>query len=229
MVRSTRASLLGALLVTATAVPAHAQHVPGAPSIDWDRARNDYTASVLRDYNSVIAEWRETLDNGDVGRALSYYSDGAMILVPGSAAIQGRDSIRAFLQGFAPNVLEIRTGLTDFVASDYLAYATGPLMYTYRTGEAGPIHTVVGNHVTILVREGRRWRIRSQVLKYEEPELQQAARVRQAPASGGDSDPDAWRSQALELIRGADERMRAGDFAGFGSAWSRLKTLLEQT
>jgi uncharacterized membrane protein (UPF0182 family) len=36
-----------------------------------------------------------------------------------------------------------------------------------------------------------------------------------------------WQSRALELMREADERLRAGDFAGFGAAWSRLRTLLE--
>jgi hypothetical protein len=43
------------------------------------------------------------------------------------------------------------------------------------------------------------------------------------------TDPDqiAWRTRALELMREADERLRAGDFAGFGAAWSRLRTLLE--
>lgn len=39
---------------------------------------------------------------------------------------------------------------------------------------------------------------------------------------------EAWRQRALELMRQADERLRAGDFAGFGTAWSRLRTLLEQ-
>ncbi|HSK19558.1 MAG TPA: UPF0182 family protein [Longimicrobiales bacterium] len=37
----------------------------------------------------------------------------------------------------------------------------------------------------------------------------------------------AWRARALELMREADARLREGDFAGFGAAWSRLRTLLE--
>lgn len=39
---------------------------------------------------------------------------------------------------------------------------------------------------------------------------------------------EAWRQRALELLRQADERLRAGDFAGFGNAWTRLRLLLEQ-
>jgi uncharacterized protein len=48
------------------------------------------------------------------------------------------------------------------------------------------------------------------------------------PAGTGVAGTDAWREQALQLMRQADERLRAGDFAGFGAAWSRLRTLLEQ-
>jgi hypothetical protein len=29
-------------------------------------------------------------------------------------------------------------------------------------------------------------------------------------------------------MREAEERLRAGDFAGFGTAWSQLKALLQQ-
>lgn len=38
---------------------------------------------------------------------------------------------------------------------------------------------------------------------------------------------DAWRQRAAELMREADNRLRAGDFAGFGSAWDRLRAHLE--
>ena len=37
-----------------------------------------------------------------------------------------------------------------------------------------------------------------------------------------------WRARAIELMRQADERLRAGDFAGFGAAWNQLRALLEQ-
>ena len=40
--------------------------------------------------------------------------------------------------------------------------------------------------------------------------------------------PTDWMQRAVELMREADARLRAGDFAGFGAAWNRLKTLLEQ-
>jgi uncharacterized protein len=36
-----------------------------------------------------------------------------------------------------------------------------------------------------------------------------------------------WTQRAIDLMREADARLRAGDFAGFGAAWNRLKALLE--
>jgi uncharacterized protein len=41
-------------------------------------------------------------------------------------------------------------------------------------------------------------------------------------------DAAAWREQAVRLLREADNRLRAGDFAGFGAAWNQLRALLEQ-
>jgi uncharacterized protein len=63
------------------------------------------------------------------------------------------------------------------------------------------------------------------------------ARVREpadgprAPAAATDAGAtgDAELSRrALELMREADARLRAGDFAGFGAAWQQLRALLEQ-
>jgi uncharacterized protein len=39
---------------------------------------------------------------------------------------------------------------------------------------------------------------------------------------------EEWRRRAAELMREAENRLRAGDFAGFGAAWNRLRALLEQ-
>jgi uncharacterized protein len=58
-----------------------------------------------------------------------------------------------------------------------------------------------------------------------EPATDEARRRSPPPAPAGGEE---WRARARELMREADERLRAGDFAGFGAAWERLRTLLEQ-
>ena len=55
--------------------------------------------------------------------------------------------------------------VSDFVASDRLAYALGPFYWEVRESAGAPSRVVTGTHVTILVREGRRWKIRSQILR----------------------------------------------------------------
>ena len=39
---------------------------------------------------------------------------------------------------------------------------------------------------------------------------------------------DDWHRRAMDLMQEADRRLRAGDFAGFGEAWSRLRAHLQE-
>jgi uncharacterized membrane protein (UPF0182 family) len=55
------------------------------------------------------------------------------------------------------------------------------------------------------------------------PRLVTAGDTVQTPADASD-----WMRSAIELMRTADERLRAGDFAGFGTAWNQLRALLER-
>jgi uncharacterized protein len=52
-----------------------------------------------------------------------------------------------------------------------------------------------------------------------------AADTASRPAEGAG---EAWRMQALQLMREADNRLRAGDWAGFGAAWDRLRAFLDE-
>jgi uncharacterized protein len=48
-----------------------------------------------------------------------------------------------------------------------------------------------------------------------------------APAQTPSGVPDAWPAEALRLLERADERMRAGDWQGYGAALAELRALLE--
>ena len=167
--RSAKMTVLVSVLMAAGAAgAASAQVVPGAPAIDWDRSRAEYTQAILGDYNELITEWRENFESGEARRSAEHYTEGAMLIVGGQPPVQGRDSIRSYLDGINATLVDIRTGLLDFVASDNLAFASGPVLYRYRD-ETGAIHSLTGNHVTVVTRQGRRWRIRTQVLNYVDP------------------------------------------------------------
>jgi ketosteroid isomerase-like protein len=160
-----RAALIFAAIAAPTAVAG--QHLPGAAPLDIDRSRAEYTSSVIREYNLLMRDWRETLSLRAPAQTARFYADGALLLVSGGTAAHGREAIQGLFEELLPQVVEMRTGLADFVASDNLAYATGPLMLYYRDQTDASIQTTQGHHVTVLVREGRRWRIRSQVLQYD--------------------------------------------------------------
>jgi uncharacterized protein (TIGR02246 family) len=169
MNRLTRFMSLAAALLSAVPVTARAQVVPGAPATDWQRELAAYSLTVLRSYNALNSEWRAALLEGAADRAAEHYAVDARLLVSGHQELLGRDSIADFLAVMAKDLVDVRTSLAEFMASDRLAFASGPLIYTHRATADGLTRMEVGNHVTILVREGRRWRIKSQVLKYDEP------------------------------------------------------------
>lgn len=150
---------LGAMLPTTSS----AQIVPGAPQTDWERTRHEYTAEVLRSYNDVMAKWRVAWMEGDVDAVMDLYDEGAILMVDDSVPFEGRAAIERFVRSVAPGTRELRTGLSDFVASERLAYSLGPIYIEVAKGAA--VRSYSGNAVTILVREGRRWKIRSQILR----------------------------------------------------------------
>lgn len=142
-----------------------AQIVPGAPEIDWDRERHEFTADVLRAYDKLITEWRTAWDQGDVKRAAGLYMDDALFFVADTAPVQGRAQVERQLARMIPRTIELRTGLSDFVASDRLAYALGPFYWEVKESAGTTTRVVTGTVVTILTRDGRHWRIRSQIFR----------------------------------------------------------------
>lgn len=160
------AYLLSAVATLALA-PAtlQAQIVPGAPTTDWHRERQEFTADVLKAYDRMMTEWRMAWQKGDLAAVTEFYLDDALLFVGDTVPLQGKSKFAAQLQRMVPLTVELRTGLSDFVASDRLAYALGPFYWEVRESAGARSRVVTGTHVTILVREGRRWKIRSQILR----------------------------------------------------------------
>jgi uncharacterized protein (TIGR02246 family) len=154
------------------AATAHAQIVPGAPSTDWEREGHEYRAEILKAYNELIDDWRSAWERGDARATAEFYSDRGLLVVGDSESLEGRAAIKRYLEGVAPRTLEIRTGLRDFVTSERLAYARGTFYLEVRARDGVNNQVLTGTAVTVLVREGRRWRIRSQVFSPEPAEHQ---------------------------------------------------------
>lgn len=142
---------------------AEAQIVPGAPRIDWEKEHQEFTTDVLRAYNELIESWRGAWEKGDAKKASSYYSDGAFLFAE-AQLIQGKGAVEAHLVKLLPRIARVKTGLSDFVASDRLAYALGPVWYDLR-GLDGSMQPMAGTLLTVLVKEGKKWKIRSQIFR----------------------------------------------------------------
>lgn len=153
------------VILAAITTVAGAQHLPGAPQIDWERTREEYRAEVLKEYQGLMLGWRSAWQNGDAQQAANFYTESAVLVVTDSAPMQGKRVIQEYFTRALPRVVEIRLGLTDFVASDRLAYALSPIWYRERA-ESGEVRVFTGTCVTVLVREGRHWKIRSQVFRF---------------------------------------------------------------
>ncbi len=147
-------------------VPAQAQMIPGASDTDWNRERQLFTAEVLREFNAAMAEWRGAWQRGDARTVASFYSEGAYLVGVDGKLLRGRQAIEESLKAKLPKASEIRTGLSDFIASDRLAYAIGPFWYQYQSPDQAT-ETVTGTYVTVLVPERNSWKIRSQTFQRE--------------------------------------------------------------
>jgi uncharacterized protein (TIGR02246 family) len=107
----------------------------------------DARAEILR----LDAEWAKTAGSGDLERILSYWSDDATVLPPGSPALVGKPAIRAYIAqslrtpGFA---ISWKTNDVTVAASGDLACGVGTNQVSF-DGPDGKRVTVDGNAVTV--------------------------------------------------------------------------------
>jgi hypothetical protein len=98
---------------------------------------------------------------------VAQYAESGTLVVGSSAAARGQEAIRALLGPHLAEFTKVLAVIKDFDTSDQLTLTAGPLYLTRRGGEGADIN-LEGRHFTVLIRAGRRWRIRSQVLFLEE-------------------------------------------------------------
>lgn len=147
------------LLVVATLAgggPLHAQVMPGYRG-DHDESRAQFRAYALQEFHAVLADWIEAANADDVDAAFRLYTGDAFLQLdrPTSGRAEGRGSLEAWLDA----IDEVRAGLSDFDASGNLAYGSVRVQLLV----PGPGSVVEGTMMFLLRKEGRDWRIRSQV------------------------------------------------------------------
>lgn len=162
-----------ALVVAASLLPAEAdaqmRRHPGAPGGDGysaAAARAEFYADVLEHTNEVLAKWRRAWAEDDLDAVLELYTEDALFIFTNDAPVQGREAIREKLVTLLERTGEVQAAFTDFDASGRMGLISGLL--TFQMRDARSSRTVGGLHMTVLIRQGRDWRIRSQLFRLDE-------------------------------------------------------------
>lgn len=158
-------SLLVLLPVLAlAALPSRAAaQAPGYKGPDARQLRAEYRAEVVWQMNQLMADWAEAWGKDDVDALARLYTDEAVVFpAEGGEPIRGSEAIRAWIAGAVAGQGNAEAYLQDFEASGGMAMAQS----TYRirlTGGGSTRGEATGQMITILLLQGNRWRIRSQI------------------------------------------------------------------
>lgn len=162
------------LVLTASLLPvgadAQMRRHPGAPGGDGysaAAARAEFYADVLEHTNEVLSKWRQAWADDDLDAVLELYTEDALFIFTNDAPVQGREAIREKLVTLLETTGEVQAAFTDFDASGRMGLISGLL--TFQMQDARRSRTVGGLHMTVLIRQGRDWKIRSQLFRLDEP------------------------------------------------------------
>lgn len=186
--RAALAATAAALVPAPTA--AQNQRFPGVPGGDGfsaAAARAEYYADVMFHTNEVITDWRRFWAGDDVEHLLELYTEDATLVYAGEPPVRGREAIREQLDSLLRVSGEIQASLSDFDASGRMGLVNGLLTLSMNDGRRS--WTATGLHMTVLIRRGRHWRIRSQLLRLDLPSDLPPGSSGAPPGPPGDGPP----------------------------------------
>ncbi len=161
MIQRSRSLLLSALL-SAAAVPVQAQVNP----IQGGNQRQDvlqYSVESMQEYQDVVRQWTSAWSRADAGRTARFYLDDATFVPDGGVLLQGRREIERSLREILPRRRDMQLQISDFEVRGTLLYGLGTFSYREDVEGTGGYRTVSGTYMTVMQRNGRTWRIRSQI------------------------------------------------------------------
>lgn len=169
-------SLLIALcIVGAGSARAQVLPIPRAP--DTKQEARQFNAESLRDVSGMLAEWRGAWARNDARGTARFYTEDALLAIGEEKPFQGRQAIESGIPEILATTGVVQVAVDDFAASGNIAYAFGSFWYQ---NEAGVESGTQGRYVMVFRRDGRTWRIRSQVFNAAPAPVV-------APATVGDS------------------------------------------
>ena len=124
--------------------------------------RAEYLAEVLDRLNELLADWGETWAGDRVDELAELYAEDAVLVPPEGGVHRGRDAIRAYFASALPDHGHIEAFMLDFDASGEMSQVFANYMLGIQAGD-GAGTQMRGPMITVYVRRGRRWLVRSQV------------------------------------------------------------------
>ena len=116
----------------------------------------DDATEILR----IDAEWARAAESGDLERILSYWSDDATLLPPGSPPLAGKAAIREYvaeslrMPGFH---ITWKTNEATVAASGDLAYGVGTNRVSFHGPDGKPV-VLEGNAATVWRKDAAGWK-----------------------------------------------------------------------
>lgn len=162
------ATLAGAFACLAAPAFGQNQRFPGVPGGDGfsaAAARAEYYADVMFHTNELMTDWRRFWAADDVEHLLDLYTEDATLVYAGEPPVRGREAIREQLDSLLRVSGEVQASLSDFDASGRMGLVSGLLTLSMSDGRR--TWTATGLHMTVLIRRGRHWRIRSQLVRLD--------------------------------------------------------------
>lgn len=150
-------ALLAVITLVGFAAPVAAQITPGYKG-DHDRARAEFRAYALNGFQTGLSGWVQAVNADDAEAAAGFYTDNAFVHLAGPA--ENAEDLRTLLEQWLDSVDGVRVGLQDFDASGSMAY--GSVRVQFVDSESAARRD--GVMAIAMLREGRRWAIRSQTL-----------------------------------------------------------------
>jgi ketosteroid isomerase-like protein len=135
---------------------------PGYPQLNPGAVRAEYLAEVLDRINELLADWGDTWSRDLPDELADLYHESAVLIPPNGPVVRGRSAIRDYFVDALPEHGHIEAFMLDFDASGEMSQVFGNYMLGIQQGaEAGTQKS--GPMITVYVRRGRTWLIRSQI------------------------------------------------------------------
>lgn len=135
---------------------------PGYPQLNPGAVRAEYLAEVLDRINELLADWGDSWSGDHADELTELYAENAVLIPPDGPLIRGRTAIREYFGEVLPEHGHIEAFMLDFDASGEMSQVFGNYMLGIQQGDdAGSQKS--GPMITVYVRRGRTWLIRSQI------------------------------------------------------------------